>query len=42
MFGAAAQFYAKANFEVEIVTGDAGLKSYEPASRPVIPRQRGG
>ena len=36
-----AEFYAKANYEVEIVTGDAGLKSYEPAKMPLVPRRRG-
>lgn len=35
-----AEFYAGANFEVEIVTGDAGLKSYEPVRRPAVPRRR--
>ena len=35
-----AEFYAGANFEVEIVTGDAGLKSYEPVTKPAIPRRR--
>ncbi|MBE7211496.1 MAG: hypothetical protein INR65_10805 [Gluconacetobacter diazotrophicus] len=35
-----AEFYAKANYEMEIVTGDAGLKAYQPASKPLIPRRR--
>jgi hypothetical protein len=37
-----AEFYAKAGYEVEIVTGDAGLKAYEPLTPPRIPRRRGG
>lgn len=35
-----AEYYAKAGFSVEIITGDAGLKAYEPASRVQIPRRR--
>ena len=35
-----AEFYAKASYEVEIVTGDAGLKSYQPTTKPMIPRRR--
>jgi hypothetical protein len=35
-----AEFYASASFEVEIVTGDAGLKSYQPINKPPIPRRR--
>lgn len=37
-----AEFYAKMDCDVEIVTGDAGLKSYQPASKPLVPRRRGG
>lgn len=35
-----AEYYAKAGCEVEILTGDNGLKAYEPAFIPVIPRRR--
>lgn len=35
-----AEFYAKGGYEVEIVTGDAGLKAYQPLTPPRIPRRR--
>ena len=35
-----AEYYARVGYEVEILTGDAGLKSYQPASPPSIPRRR--
>lgn len=35
-----AEYYARAGFNVEIITGDAGLKAYEPASRLQVPRRR--
>ena len=35
-----AEYYAKAGFEVTIFTGDAGLKAYEPARPPLVPRRR--
>ena len=35
-----AEYYAKAGYFVEILTGDAGLKAYEPAQPVVIPRRR--
>jgi hypothetical protein len=35
-----AEFYASAGFKVEILTGDRGLKAYEPISPPLIPRRR--
>ena len=35
-----ANYYAKAGFEVEIYTGDEGLKAYEPTSEVVVPRRR--
>ncbi|WGD30170.1 hypothetical protein AncyloWKF20_20875 [Ancylobacter sp. WKF20] len=35
-----AEFYARAGYAVEIVTGDAGLKAYEPKSKPMVPRRR--
>lgn len=37
-----AEQYAKGPFDVEILTGDAGLKSYQPVSKPRVPRRRGG
>ena len=37
-----AEYYAQAGWHVEILTGDAGLKAYEPAKPPQIaPRRRG-
>jgi hypothetical protein len=35
-----AEYYAGAGFHVEILTGDAGLKAYEPAKPVSIPRRR--
>ncbi|SFB04123.1 hypothetical protein [Azotobacter beijerinckii] len=35
-----AEHYAKAGFAVEILTGDAGLKAYEPTQPVPIPRRR--
>jgi hypothetical protein len=35
-----AEYYAKAGFYVEILTGDAGLKAYEPAQVVPQPRRR--
>lgn len=35
-----AEYYAKAGYQVEILTGDAGLKSYEPIRPVAIPRRR--
>jgi hypothetical protein len=35
-----AEYYAKMGFEVEILTGDQGLKSYEPEKPLDIPRRR--
>ena len=35
-----ANYYASADFEVEIFTGDAGLKAYEPSTPMVKPRRR--
>lgn len=37
-----AEFYAAIGWDVEIVTGDAGLKAYQPAAPPRVPRRRGG
>lgn len=34
------QYYAKAGFEVEIFTDDAGLKAYQPTNRVLVPRRR--
>lgn len=36
-----AEYYARAGFDVEIVTGDAGLKAYQPSAPRRIPRRRG-
>lgn len=35
-----AEYYARIGYEVEILTGDAGLKSHQPAKPPMIPRRR--
>lgn len=35
-----AEYYAKAGYFVEILTGDEGLKAYQPAQPPAIPRRR--
>jgi hypothetical protein len=35
-----AEFYATAGYFVEILTGDAGLKAYEPIKPVVAPRRR--
>lgn len=35
-----AEFYAQINFKVEILTGDHGLKAYEPIAPSEIPRRR--
>ncbi len=35
-----AEYYSKAGYEVEILTGDAGLKAYEVATPRLIPRRR--
>lgn len=35
-----AEYFAEAGFNVEILTGDQGLKSYEPAVKPLVPRRR--
>lgn len=35
-----AEYYAKAGYEVEILTGDEGLKAYQPAKPPPVPRRR--
>lgn len=38
-----AEYYAKAGYQVEILTGDAGLKSYQPYSgEATVPRRRKG
>lgn len=37
-----AEQYAKGPYTVEILTGDAGLKSYQPIAKPLVPRRRGG
>jgi len=35
-----AEYYSKARFEVEILTGDAGLKAYETQTPQLTPRRR--
>ncbi|NEO56226.1 MAG: hypothetical protein F6K54_25985 [Okeania sp. SIO3B5] len=35
-----ADYYAKSGFDVEIITGDKGLKSYEPPKPELIPRRK--
>ncbi len=35
-----AEYYAQMNCRVEILTGDQGLKAYEPVTPPLIPRRR--
>jgi hypothetical protein len=35
-----AEYYAQIGYRVEILTGDAGLKAYEPAVPPEIPRRK--
>jgi hypothetical protein len=35
-----AELYALTGCEVEILTGDQGLKSYEPERQPITPRRR--
>ncbi|TBA24715.1 hypothetical protein [Rhizobium ruizarguesonis] len=36
-----AEYYARGGIPVEIMTGDAGLKAYEPVRPVMIPRRRG-
>lgn len=35
-----AEYYARASYTVEILTGDLGLKAYQPAKPAPIPRRR--
>lgn len=36
-----AEYYAQSGYNVEILTGDSGLKSYQPVSRDIpVPRRR--
>ena len=35
-----ADYYAKTGLEVEILTGDAGLKAYQPVTPVSTPRRR--
>ena len=35
-----AYYYAQMGYSVEILTGDRGLKAYEPSVPPEIPRRR--
>ena len=34
------EYYAQMRFEVEILTGDAGLKAYQPITQPLTPRRK--
>jgi hypothetical protein len=40
MIIAVAEYYAQAQVHVEILTGDQGLKAYQPAAPPLVPRRR--
>lgn len=35
-----ANYYSASGFEVEIFTGDAGLKAFEPSVKMEIPRRK--
>lgn len=35
-----AEYYARASYAVEILTGDAGLKAFQPAQSVLVPRRR--
>ena len=35
-----AEYYARSGYTVEILTGDKGLKSYQPSQNIYIPRRR--
>lgn len=35
-----AEHYAQMDYAVEILTGDAGLKAYQPTTPPLVPRRR--
>lgn len=35
-----AEFYAQTGSSVELMTGDQGLKAYQPATGPLMPRRR--
>ena len=35
-----AEYYSQSGFDVEILTGDVGLKAYEPLTTPEQPRRR--
>jgi hypothetical protein len=35
-----AEYYAQMSFQVEILTGDQGLKIYEPVTPSIVPRRR--
>lgn len=37
-----AEHYGRAGYHVEILTGDQGLKAYQPAAPLRVPRRRGG
>ena len=35
-----AEYYAKVGYTVEILTGDNGLRAYQPTQNPILPRRR--
>lgn len=35
-----AEFYAESGYNVELLTGDQGLKAHAPHTRPMVPRRR--
>ncbi|MBL0498511.1 hypothetical protein JD514_15655 [Aeromonas caviae] len=35
-----AEFYSESGYNVELLTGDQGLKSHAPQAKPMIPRRR--
>jgi cytochrome c553 len=35
-----AEYYAQMRYHVEILTGDQGLKAYEPAAPVTVPRRK--
>ncbi|MEW6379961.1 MAG: hypothetical protein AB1611_10190 [bacterium] len=35
-----AEYYAQSGYEVEILTGDKGLKAYQPIAKAMVPRRR--
>ena len=35
-----AEYYAESGYKVEILTGDKGLKAYQPSAPAKVPRRR--